>query len=72
MVIGRWDMEVFQYGSNVLGAIGGGVLIPRQPSQMQSMIGGALTGAAAGGIASGGNPLAIGAGAVLGAASAFL
>ena len=69
-----WDMEVFQYGGNLLASIGGGVSTPntKQPSRAQSMIGGALSGVVAGAMISGGNPIAAGVGGVLGAASAFL
>jgi hypothetical protein len=69
-----WDMEVFQYGGNLLAAIGGGVSTPntKQPSRSQSMLGGALSGAAAGAMISGGNPIGAIAGGVLGAASSFL
>ncbi len=74
-----WDLEVFQYGANLLASIGGGTAQPgKQPSMAQSMIGGALSGAAAGGMiagASGGaiaGPVGIGVGAALGLASGFL
>lgn len=46
-----WDLEVFQYGANMLAAISGGTAVPGQgkkPSTVQSMIGGALSGATAG------------------------
>ena len=66
-----WDAEVFQYGANLLGSIGSGVVKPDKPSLTQSVIGGAMTGAAAGGMATG-TPQGAAAGAVLGAASAFL
>ncbi len=65
-----WDMEVFQHGSNLLGAIGGGVVKPKQASQMQSALGGAMTGAAAGAKVAGGWGAVVG--GILGAASAFL
>ncbi len=48
---GRWDIETFQYGANLLASIGGGTVVPRQdngPSTAQSAIGGALGGAAIG------------------------
>jgi len=47
---GRWDLEAFQYGANVLAAIGGGTAASggERPSKAQSAIGGALSGAAAG------------------------
>jgi len=67
-----WDLEVFQYGSNVLASISGGTA-PHQkgPSTFQSMLGGGLSGAAAGAMIGGGNPLAIGAGAAIGIAGAL-
>lgn len=47
-----WDIEVFQYGGNLLASIGGGTFVPKSssggPSTAQSAIGGALGGAAAG------------------------
>lgn len=74
-----WDLKVFQYGANLLAAIGGGVDTPQQnqPSQLQSAIGGAMSGAAAGAMVGSAVPgigTAAGAiaGGVLGAASAFL
>ncbi len=72
-----WDLEVFQYGANLLAGIGGGTNSPntKRPSQSQSMIGGALSGAAAGAMvgATAGVPwLGAGIGAVLGAASSLL
>uniref|UniRef100_A0A6M3IL21 Uncharacterized protein n=1 Tax=viral metagenome TaxID=1070528 RepID=A0A6M3IL21_9ZZZZ len=75
-----WDLEVFQYGANLLGSIGGGVLNPagpKEPSTAQSMIGGALSGAAAGAMIGGmkgsiGGPAGAALGAVLGAASGLL
>jgi len=75
-----WDLSIFQYGSNLLASIGGGVVDPgtKRPSTLQSAIGGALSGAAAGAMIAGASKGAIGgptgmiAGAVLGAASAFL
>lgn len=76
-----WDLETFQYGANLLSSIGGGVVAPhspKAPSALQSMIGGALSGASAGALIAGteagaflGHWGMIG-GAVLGAASAFL
>lgn len=82
-----WDLEVFQYGANLLASIGGGTVDPntKQPSTAQSMIGGAMSGAAAGamigsmtaaegatGLAAIGGPGFLIGGAVLGAASALL
>lgn len=54
---GRWDLETFQYGANLLASIGGGTVIPKgsdSPSKAQSAIGGALAGAAIGGQIGGG------------------
>lgn len=74
-----WDLQVFQYGSNVLASIGGGTVDPnlKEPSTARSVIGGALSGAAAGamvGATTGPYGAAIGGvvGGVLGAASALL
>jgi hypothetical protein len=56
----KWELELFQYGANLLAAIGGGTVIPSGgggnsgPSKTQSAIGGALSGAAAGGMVGGG------------------
>ena len=56
---GRWDLETYQYGANLLASIGGGTMIPKDsgggggPSTAQSGIGGALAGAAAGGMIGG-------------------
>ena len=46
----RWDLEVFQYGGNVLAAIGGGTVQPSMPgmSKGQSALSGAMAGAAMG------------------------
>ena len=48
----NWDLEVFQHGANVLAAIGGGTASPgtaqKQPSTIQSALGGAMSGAAMG------------------------
>jgi len=75
----KWDLEVFQYGANLLAGIGGGTGNTSKPgpSQAQSAIGGALSGAAAGAMVGSTVPgfgTATGAvvGGVLGAASAFL
>lgn len=74
---GLWDLEVFQYGANLLAGIGGGTAQAKQPSMAQSMIGGGMSGAAAGAMVGSAVPgigTAVGAGAgfVLGAASALL
>jgi hypothetical protein len=46
----KWDLETFQYGANMLAAIGGGTAQPpkMEGSQMARIIGGGLSGAAAG------------------------
>ena len=69
-----WDLEIYQYGSNVMASIGGGVSNPgaKGPSTAQSVIGGAMSGAATGAMVSNGNPVATVIGGVLGAATGFL
>lgn len=73
-----WDLEIFNYGSNLLAGISGGTTAPLRPSLAQSAIGGALSGAAAGAMIAGASegaiagPVGMIAGGVLGAASAFL
>ena len=76
---GLWDLEVFQYGANLLAGIGGGTVAPntKRPSTAQSMIGGALSGAAAGAMVGNtipglGTAAGAGIGLALGAASALL
>lgn len=51
----KWDLEVFQYGGNLLASIGGGTVNTKDigPTRAQSMIGGAMSGAAAGGMIGG-------------------
>ena len=73
-----WDLEVFQYASNLLASASGGTAVTsaNQPSIMQSALGGGLSGAASGamiGSAVPGIGTGIGAavGGVLGLASAF-
>lgn len=64
---GRWDLETYQYGANLLASIGGGTMIPSgndSPSKAQSALGGVLAGAAVGGMIGGG--WGAGIGAVLG------
>ena len=67
-----WDLKIFQYGGNLLGAPGGSAVLPDAtgPSKTQSAIGGVMTGAAAGGMV--GGPWGAAIGGVLGGASAFL
>jgi hypothetical protein len=70
---GRWDLEVFQHGANLLASIGGGTVVPTgrdAPSKTQSAIGGALAGAAIGGSIGGGWGALIG-GALGGISSLF-
>jgi len=69
-----WDLEVFQYGANLMAAPSGGTATPhtKSPSTAQSMIGGAMSGAAAGLMATGGNPIGGILGGILGAASGLL
>lgn len=69
-----WDLEVFKYGGNLLASIGSASVQegPTGPSKAQSAIGGAMAGAGAGYIASGGNPMGAVAGGVLGFASGFM
>ena len=75
----KWDLEVFQFGANVMAASAGGTSSPgiKGPSKMQSVLGGAMSGAAAGamiGSAAGGVGAGPGAviGGVLGAAAGLL
>jgi hypothetical protein len=48
----KWDMEVFQYGGNLMAAIGGGTAIPNMAGKNRaaSALGGAMSGAVAGGM----------------------
>ncbi len=69
----RWDMDVYQYGTNLLAGIAGGTVSPGGDAQMskgQSAIGGALSGAAMG-AAIGGGPGAL-VGGVLGGIGGLL
>jgi hypothetical protein len=45
---GRWDLETYQYGANLLAAIGGGTLLPGSQNQDSSSGNSALSGALAG------------------------
>jgi hypothetical protein len=66
---GRWDLETYQYGANLLASIGGGTVVPNAidgPSNLQSAIGGALSGAAVGSAVGGGNGWITGGGALIG------
>ena len=66
---GLWDLEVFQYGANVMASVSGGTATPHRPSTAQSVLGGAMSGAAAGAMIPGLGPLA---GGIIGAAAGFL
>ena len=68
----KWDLEAFQYGANVLAAIGGGTAAPgrERPSTAQSAIGGAMSGAAAGASVAG--PWGAAIGGVLGLGAGLL
>jgi hypothetical protein len=71
----KWDLEAYQYGGNMLGAISGGVVPNTQKtaSKMQSALGGAMSGAAAGAMMMPANPaMGAGLGAIVGLASSFL
>lgn len=61
----RWDLEAFQYAANAGAAgFGGTVTTPAAMTKTQSVLGGALSGASLG--AATGNPLLMGAGALVG------
>lgn len=68
----KWDLEVFQYGANMMASIAGAAshVTQDQPSQTQSAIGGALSGAAAGSMVMPGWGTAIG--AVVGLGMSFM
>ena len=60
----RWDMDVYQYGTNLLAGISGGTVSPGGDAQMskgQSALSGAFSGAAIGASVGGGPGAAIGA-----------
>jgi hypothetical protein len=44
----RWDLGVFQYGAAVMASVSGGAVLPDKPSAFQSVLGGAMSGAAVG------------------------
>ena len=71
-----WDLEIFQYGANLLAAISGAAAGTKGPSQWQSAIGGAFSGAGAGSNIAGSSGGNTGWGAliggIVGAGSAFL
>ena len=68
---GKWDLEIFQYGANLLAAIGGGTLIPdaSDPSGSstgQSAMAGAVAGAGIGNAVGDGSPWWTAGGAIAG------
>ena len=67
----RWELENYQYGANMLAAIGGGTAAAgtKGTSKAASAIGGALSGAAAGAMI--GGPVGAGIGGALGLAASF-
>ena len=68
----RWDLEVFQYGSNLLAAVSGGTGFTPGPTPGASALGGAFSGAAIGARVSGNSAIGAGAGAVLGGIGGYL
>ena len=68
----KWDLEVFQYGGNLMAAIGGGSVIPNMAGRNKtaSALGGALTGAVAGAYV--GGPWGALVGGILGAAAGMM
>lgn len=67
-----WDVRVMQEAGEVLGALNGAPLVPKGPSQAQSVIGGALSGVAMGAAVTGGSPIGAGIGGLLGAGASLL
>lgn len=70
----KWDLEITNYGAAMLASIGGGVVNTATPgmSKTQSVLSGAMSGAAMGAMAMPGNPWSIGIGAALGVAGGLL
>ena len=67
----KWKVEAFQYGSNVMSSISGSAVSTQKPSnKMTSVLGGAVSGAAAGAMIGGGYGAIIG--GVLGAVGGLL
>lgn len=64
----RWELENYQYGANMLGAISGGTSSAAggRTNKVTSALGGALSGAAAGAVISGGNPVGAAIGGIVG------
>ena len=67
-----WPFEVMVRGSQVLAALNGAPTIPQKPSKVQSAAGGALSGAALGAQVTGGNPIGIAVGGLLGLGASLL
>jgi len=68
----KWDMEVFQYGANVMASPAGGTAVPTgSKTTAGSVIGGALSGAAAG-FTLGAGPVGAVIGGLLGAGAGLL
>jgi hypothetical protein len=67
-----WDLEVFQYGANLLSSIGGGTFVPREKKRntAATALGGALSGAAGGAMI--GGPMGAAIGGVLGLGAGLL
>ena len=69
----KWDLSLVQYGANMLGSIGGGVMPVNEGKGMskgQSALSGAMAGAGA--MAATGNPYAIAGGAIVGGIGGYL
>lgn len=68
---GKWDLEVFQYGANLMAAPGGGTAIPSgKKGGAGSVLAGGISGAAAGAVA--GSVIQPGVGTAIGAAAGGL
>ena len=67
----KWNLDMFTYGTTVLGGIGSGALIPGKKSKAVSALSGALSGAAAGASA-GGGIYTTAAGAIIGGVAGYL
>lgn len=69
-----WNVNLFEHARGIIGAMSGAAATadPNEPSQAQKSIGGALTGASAGWMVSGGNPVGAVIGGVIGLAASFL
>lgn len=69
----RWGLELYQYGSNAIGSMAGSAVgAGKTPTKFATVLGGALSGAATGATMSGGNPIAAGAGAIIGGIGGLL